>query len=105
MGFCSLCSVQSDAQPHRSALYFISPLSPILFLVGGEVYTHSTLQRVSGQRATHYPDHDSSYTESPGKLMRLTKGVSISLPSSPLLPRQPNIAPSHSCIKFPGGFS
>ncbi|KAE8297457.1 Protein TANC1 Tetratricopeptide repeat, ankyrin repeat and coiled-coil domain-containing protein 1 [Larimichthys crocea] len=38
------------------------------------------------------------YTESPVKLKRLTKGVSISLPSSPLLPRQANIAPSQSCI-------
>uniref|UniRef100_A0A4W6D016 Tetratricopeptide repeat, ankyrin repeat and coiled-coil containing 1a n=1 Tax=Lates calcarifer TaxID=8187 RepID=A0A4W6D016_LATCA len=35
--------------------------------------------------------------------LSLTKGVSISLPSSPLLPRQANIVPSQSCIKFPGG--
>ncbi|KAM6943421.1 protein TANC1-like [Xenentodon cancila] len=33
--------------------------------------------------------------------MRLTKGVSISLPSSPLLPRQADIFPSQSCIRFP----
>uniref|UniRef100_A0A4W6D0F2 Tetratricopeptide repeat, ankyrin repeat and coiled-coil containing 1a n=1 Tax=Lates calcarifer TaxID=8187 RepID=A0A4W6D0F2_LATCA len=33
----------------------------------------------------------SGYTESPVKRNRLTKGVSISLPSSPLLPRQANI--------------
>uniref|UniRef100_A0A3B4VF38 Tetratricopeptide repeat, ankyrin repeat and coiled-coil containing 1a n=1 Tax=Seriola dumerili TaxID=41447 RepID=A0A3B4VF38_SERDU len=66
----------------------------------GEVYTHSTLQRGGGGRARHFKEHDSSYTE---KLRRLTKGVSISLPSSPLLPRQANIVPSQSCIKFPGG--
>ncbi|XP_022623962.1 protein TANC1-like [Seriola dumerili] len=66
---------------------------------GGEVYTHSTLQRGGGGRARHFKEHDSSYTE---KLRRLTKGVSISLPSSPLLPRQANIVPSQSCIKFPG---
>uniref|UniRef100_A0A3B4ZD28 Protein TANC1-like n=1 Tax=Stegastes partitus TaxID=144197 RepID=A0A3B4ZD28_9TELE len=36
-------------------------------------------------------DRDSGYTESPVKRKRLTKGVSISLPSSPLLPRQPDI--------------
>uniref|UniRef100_A0A4W6CZE9 Tetratricopeptide repeat, ankyrin repeat and coiled-coil containing 1a n=1 Tax=Lates calcarifer TaxID=8187 RepID=A0A4W6CZE9_LATCA len=35
--------------------------------------------------------HESGYTESPVKRNRLTKGVSISLPSSPLLPRQANI--------------
>ncbi|XP_070816101.1 protein TANC1-like [Chaetodon trifascialis] len=69
---------------------------------GGEVYAHSTLQRGSGGRATHFQDHDSGYTESPMKLMRLTKGVSISLPSSPLLPRQADIVPSQSCIKFTG---
>ncbi|XP_044058936.1 protein TANC1-like isoform X2 [Siniperca chuatsi] len=69
---------------------------------GGEVYTHSTLQRGSGGRATHFQGHDSGYTESPVKLMRLTKGASISLPSSPLLPRQANIVPSQSCIKFTG---
>ncbi|XP_070687933.1 protein TANC1-like [Pempheris klunzingeri] len=63
---------------------------------------HSTLQRGSGGRATHLQDHDSGYTESPSKLMRLTKGVSISLPSSPLLPRQADIVPSQSCIKFTG---
>uniref|UniRef100_A0A3Q1IJC4 Tetratricopeptide repeat, ankyrin repeat and coiled-coil containing 1a n=1 Tax=Anabas testudineus TaxID=64144 RepID=A0A3Q1IJC4_ANATE len=48
---------------------------------------------------------DSGYTENPVKLMRLTKGVSISLPSSPLLPRQTNVVPSHSCMKFPGGLN
>uniref|UniRef100_A0A3Q1F5U5 Tetratricopeptide repeat, ankyrin repeat and coiled-coil containing 1a n=1 Tax=Acanthochromis polyacanthus TaxID=80966 RepID=A0A3Q1F5U5_9TELE len=69
---------------------------------GGEVYTHSTLQRTRGQRAAHFQDRDGGYTESPGRLMRLTKGVSISLPSSPLLPRQPDIVPSQSYIKFPG---
>ncbi|XP_033478366.2 protein TANC1-like [Epinephelus lanceolatus] len=69
---------------------------------GGEVYTHSTLQRGSGGRATHYQDHDRGCTESPVKQRRLTKGASISLPSSPLLPRQADIAPSQSCIKFTG---
>ncbi|GAA6219607.1 protein TANC1-like [Lates japonicus] len=69
---------------------------------GGEVHTHSTLQRGSRGCATHLQEHESSYTESPVKRSRLTKGVSISLPSSPLLPRQANIVPSQSCIKFPG---
>lgn len=72
---------------------------------GGEVYTHSTLQRSSGGHAIRFRDHDSGYTDSPVKLMRLTKGVSISLPSSPLLPRQADIVPSQSCVKFSGGFS
>ncbi|XP_074470601.1 protein TANC1-like [Sebastes fasciatus] len=69
---------------------------------GSEVYTHSTLQKGSGGRATHFRDPDSGYTESPVKLRRLTKGASISLPSSPLLPRQADIVPSQSCIKFTG---
>ncbi|KAI3376955.1 hypothetical protein L3Q82_000193 [Scortum barcoo] len=67
---------------------------------GGEVYAHSTLQRSTGRCATHLQDQDSGYTESPLKLRRLTKGASISLPSSPLLPRQADIVPSQSCIKF-----
>ncbi|XP_058484843.1 protein TANC1-like isoform X2 [Solea solea] len=69
---------------------------------GGELYTHSTLQRGRGRHATHLQEPDSRYTESPVKVRRLTRGVSISLPSSPLLPRQADVAPSHSCIKFPG---
>ncbi|KAL6112900.1 tanc1 [Pungitius sinensis] len=64
---------------------------------GSEVYAHSTLQRGSGGRATHRQDHGSQ-----GKLRRLTKVASISLPSSPLLPRQADIVASRSCIKFTG---
>ncbi|XP_031162271.1 protein TANC1-like [Sander lucioperca] len=70
---------------------------------GGEVYTHSTLQKGSAGRAKHFQDHDSGYTESPVKpRRRLTKVASISLPSSPLLPRQADIVPSQSCTKFTG---
>ncbi|KAM3625654.1 uncharacterized protein V6R79_015544 [Siganus canaliculatus] len=65
---------------------------------GGEVYSHSTLQKGNVGCAAHF--QDSSYSESPGKLRRLTKGVSVSLPSSPLLPRQADIFPSQSCVKF-----
>lgn len=71
-----------------------------IFHVGDEVYTHSTLQRERRERATHFQER-----ESPVKLRRLTKGVSISLPSSPLLPHQTNVVLSHSCIKFPGGLN
>lgn len=74
-----------------------------LFRVGGEVYAHSTLQRCSGGRPTHFQDR--GYTEGPVKTMRLTKGVSISLPSSPLLPRQADIVPTQSCVKFTGGLN
>ncbi|CAI5645139.1 unnamed protein product [Oreochromis niloticus] len=69
---------------------------------GDEVYAHSTLQRGSGQRASHFQDRDGGCTESSAKQKRLTKGVSISLPSSPLLPHQADIVPSQSCSKFPG---
>ncbi|XP_041839475.1 protein TANC1-like [Melanotaenia boesemani] len=68
---------------------------------GCEVHTPSTLQRGSGH-ATNLHDQDSGHSDSPMKLMKLTKGMSISLPSSPLLPRQSDIVPSQSCIKFPG---
>ncbi|XP_054627851.1 protein TANC1-like isoform X2 [Dunckerocampus dactyliophorus] len=67
-----------------------------------EVQTHSSLQRGSGGRATHHHHHDSGSTGSRVRQKKLTKGVSISLPSSPLLPRQENIVPSHSGTKFPG---
>lgn len=83
------------------ALFYVFSTHFYLFHVGG----HSTLQRDSGGRGTHFQDHDSGYTESPVKLMRLTRGVSISLPSSPLLPRQADIVPSQSCMKFTGGFN
>lgn len=79
--------------------------APVFFSHAGvEVYTHSTLQRGSGGRARHLQEHDSSHNESPVKALRLTRGGSISLPSSPLLPRQVDMAPSQSCIRFPGGF-
>uniref|UniRef100_A0A3B4EVM7 Protein TANC1-like n=1 Tax=Pundamilia nyererei TaxID=303518 RepID=A0A3B4EVM7_9CICH len=55
----------------------------------------------SGQRASHFQDHDGGCTKNSAKQKRLTKGVSISLPSSPLLPHQADIVPSQSCSKFP----
>ncbi|KAM4631174.1 protein TANC1-like [Polymixia lowei] len=69
---------------------------------GGEVYACSTFQRGSTGRVTHLQHPGSVHAASPGKLKRLTKGVSMSLPTSPLLPRQSYIVPSHSCIKSPG---
>ncbi|XP_041641080.1 protein TANC1-like [Cheilinus undulatus] len=61
-----------------------------------------TLQREGGGRAAHFHDHIRCYNESPGNRRRLTKGVSISLPSSPLLPRPSDVVPSQSCIRFTG---
>uniref|UniRef100_UPI0037E84B24 protein TANC1-like n=1 Tax=Semicossyphus pulcher TaxID=241346 RepID=UPI0037E84B24 len=69
---------------------------------GKKIHEGGTLQRESRGRATHLQDHNSGYTQSPVKRGRLTKGVSISLPSSPLLPRPADIVPSQSCIKFAG---
>lgn len=80
---------------------YIFPTHSYLLHIGSEVYTHSTLQKGSRGRATHVKDHATD----PVKLRRLTKGASISLPSSPLLPRQADIVPSHSCMKFPGEFN
>ncbi|XP_028999873.1 protein TANC1-like isoform X2 [Betta splendens] len=69
---------------------------------GGEECMRSTLKREGRGCTKHVRGDDGSYAKSPIRRVRLTKGVSISLPSSPLLPRQPNMAPSHSCIRFPG---
>ncbi|XP_020794664.2 LOW QUALITY PROTEIN: protein TANC1-like [Boleophthalmus pectinirostris] len=57
---------------------------------GAEVQAHSS---------THCKERDRS--QRGRKLSRLTKGVSISLPSSPLLPRPADLALSQSCIRFP----
>ncbi|MEQ2280559.1 hypothetical protein AMECASPLE_021134, partial [Ameca splendens] len=64
---------------------------------GVEVHMPSIQHRGSNQRATHHHGHNGSQLNR----KRLTKGVSISLPSSPLLPRQGDMASSQSCIKFP----
>ncbi|CAJ1049513.1 protein TANC1-like [Xyrichtys novacula] len=61
-----------------------------------------TLQRDRVRHAAHYQDHISGHTESSGNRKRLARGVSISLPSSPLLPRPADVVPSQSCIKFTG---
>ncbi|XP_020493540.1 protein TANC1 isoform X2 [Labrus bergylta] len=61
-----------------------------------------TLQREGAGHATHFHDRNSGYTQSPANRKRLTKGVSISLPSSPLLPRPADVVPSQSCIRFTG---
>ncbi|XP_012691907.2 protein TANC1 isoform X2 [Clupea harengus] len=42
------------------------------------------------------------YPYTPEEVLRLTKGVSMSLPSSPLLPRQTYMMPSRACKKSPG---
>ncbi|KAK7913177.1 hypothetical protein WMY93_013388 [Mugilogobius chulae] len=66
---------------------------------GAKEQAHSSLQKGDDRRATHCKDRDRSHRER--KLSRLTKGVSISLPSSPLLPRPADLALSQSCIRFP----
>ncbi|PWA18924.1 hypothetical protein CCH79_00004972 [Gambusia affinis] len=63
---------------------------------GVEVHMPCIQQRGSGQRATHHHGRNGSHLNR----KRLTKGVSISLPSSPLLPRQGDIVSSQSCVKF-----
>ncbi|XP_047218740.1 protein TANC1-like isoform X2 [Girardinichthys multiradiatus] len=64
---------------------------------GVEVHMPSIQHRGSNQRATHHHGHNGSQLNR----KRLTKGVSISLPSSPLLPRQGDMASSQLCVKFP----
>uniref|UniRef100_A0A3P8WG48 Tetratricopeptide repeat, ankyrin repeat and coiled-coil containing 1a n=1 Tax=Cynoglossus semilaevis TaxID=244447 RepID=A0A3P8WG48_CYNSE len=64
---------------------------------GTVVHTHSTLQRGKTGRASHLGD-----TKNSARMKRLTKGLSISLPSSPLPPRQADMASSQTCNHFPG---
>ncbi|XP_049574188.1 protein TANC1 isoform X2 [Syngnathus scovelli] len=69
---------------------------------GGGVQPPNTLQLECDGHAAHRHHFDSSYQRSHGKSKQLTKGLSISLPSSPLLPRHDNLISSHLCSKFPG---
>ncbi|XP_061830552.1 protein TANC1-like isoform X1 [Nerophis lumbriciformis] len=55
-----------------------------------------TLQRAGAARSSH------RHAGSGARRKELSKGASISLPSSPLLPRQDHVAPSPECGKFPG---
>lgn len=90
---------------HSFIVCFLSRLfmfvSPRLFILGCEIHTHSTLQRTGRGHTSHF--HERICAEGPGRMKRLTKGVSISLPSSPILPRQADIVPAHSCSRFTGG--
>ncbi|XP_019742428.1 protein TANC1-like [Hippocampus comes] len=67
--------------------------------LGGGVHPPNTLQLGCDGHAPHL---DSGYHGSRARSKPLTKGLSISLPSSPLLPRQDCIVPSHSSTKFQG---
>ncbi|XP_077419862.1 protein TANC1-like isoform X2 [Vanacampus margaritifer] len=68
---------------------------------GGGVHPPNNLQLGCGAHAPHHHLY-SGYQGSRARSKPLTKGMSISLPSSPLLPHHDNIVPSHSCTKFPG---
>uniref|UniRef100_A0A3Q2YES1 Tetratricopeptide repeat, ankyrin repeat and coiled-coil containing 1a n=1 Tax=Hippocampus comes TaxID=109280 RepID=A0A3Q2YES1_HIPCM len=70
----------------------------LLSSVGGGVHPPNTLQLGCDGHAPHL---DSGYHGSRARSKPLTKGLSISLPSSPLLPRQDCIVPSHSSTKPP----
>lgn len=96
---------KDHAEIHAFIVCFLNRLlmciSPCLFTVGVETHTHSTLQRSGCGHTSHF--HEPTRAEGPGRMKRLTKGVSISLPSSPILPRQADIVPAHSCSRFTGG--
>ncbi|KAI1899209.1 hypothetical protein AGOR_G00059410 [Albula goreensis] len=69
----------------------------------GELYTHSAQHRcVAGGAPNpelggpHHYGHEDMFR------LSLAKGVSMSLPSSPLLPRQSYMMPSRSCKRSPG---
>lgn len=69
-------------------------------LFAGEPYLLNAQRRCTGgavQDAGMYPSTDELLRHS------LSKGVSMSLPSSPLLPRQTYVMAARPCKKSPGG--
>lgn len=109
------CNYQYQLSPHFLSffIYFVTQGSLNASVVVTSVLCHVLFTKStrfpltcfhglgSGVRPSCFQEHGCQ--EGPGKMMRLTKGVSISLPSSPLLPRQADIIPSQSCIRFTGG--
>ncbi|KAJ8394534.1 hypothetical protein AAFF_G00045440 [Aldrovandia affinis] len=77
----------------REALAFSSESELQRSRPAGELYAHSTQQR--GPNQEPYGPEDIFR-------LSLAKGVSMSLPSSPLLPRQSYMMPSRSCKRSPG---
>ncbi|XP_030643168.1 protein TANC1 isoform X2 [Chanos chanos] len=73
---------------------------------GSKKETAGEPQLVSAQRRgpNGAPEASGTHLYGPENLLRhsLNKGVSMSLPSSPLLPRQTYMVPSRSCKKSPG---
>ncbi|KAM8878002.1 protein TANC1-like isoform 1-T1 [Synchiropus picturatus] len=76
----------------------------------GEHRSEKKRQKHAGAELRHHSvgkvkpslDSPSGHKDGQARSRRLTKGVSISLPSSPLLPHNDCKVPSHSCVRFPG---
>lgn len=70
---------------------------------GGEARIPGATQKGSSQRVALLHGRNGGHVGTPRRPKRLTKGVSISLPSSPLLPHQSDMVASQSCVRFAGG--
>ncbi|KAJ8350218.1 hypothetical protein SKAU_G00253480 [Synaphobranchus kaupii] len=90
--------------PQREALTFATESGVQRTRLGGELYAPSSQRRCLAGGGPNQEPGGGSHPYAPEDIFRLSlsKGVSMSLPSSPLLPRQAYMMPSRSCKRSPG---
>ncbi|KAG5833842.1 hypothetical protein ANANG_G00280190 [Anguilla anguilla] len=90
--------------PQREALTFTSESGVRRTRLGGEMHTHGGQRRYPAGGGPNLEPGGGSHPYGPEDIFRLSlaKGVSMSLPSSPLLPRQAYMMPSRSSKRSPG---
>lgn len=76
----------------------------LIFSSTGDVHSHSAQSRFPPEGNPHLPMPGSGHPNVPDDVFRLSlaKGVSMSLPSSPLLPRQTYMMPLRPSKRSPG---
>ncbi|XP_029612404.1 protein TANC1-like isoform X1 [Salmo trutta] len=90
-----------------SALTLVRDELQVELAVVTDYHSHSIQRRGAGAWVTHYQEPSRAHHPHPSRGRprgKLTKGESISLPSSPLVHRQSYIMPSHMGIKSPGPY-
>ncbi|KAG7466913.1 hypothetical protein MATL_G00147390 [Megalops atlanticus] len=90
--------------PQRDALTLAADPGLQRARLGGEFYVHGSQRRCPAGGGPNLPEAGTTHPYAPEDIFRLSlaKGVSMSLPSSPLLPRQSYMMPSRSCKRSPG---
>ncbi|XP_064165770.1 protein TANC1-like isoform X2 [Anguilla rostrata] len=90
--------------PQREALTFTSESGVRRTRLGGEMHTHSGQRRYPAGGGPNLEPGGGPHPYGPEDIFRLSlaKGVSMSLPSSPLLPRQAYMMPSRASKRSPG---